>query len=179
MGQAYEMFLLRIESQGAGGHSSSDSYDVEPQIEESLDHTFHRFGRNTCELLLKLNVSFRRGNFWPWAIACFDREFRLAGHIASVRSAPTEVTLSAYSLPSEHSVARDGVPPVSILLFSSKAAASRLSTQSPLFEVCWRTLSSLSPSRKWICTVDSPDEKWVAEAEVGDDQLFMELYRQR
>lgn len=175
--EAYELHRLQMETGGVDSRSVSASLEIEPEFEEKLDRFLEKTGTNADKLMWKLNRSFQRGQFWPWAIVLFDREMAVAGHVVEVRSDPGEVRFSAYSLPSDHSVARDGVPAVSMLFISSKPAAARLAQHSVLFATVWDSLSSLPSNRHWACPVKSPPDAWIADTAQGDAERFMRAFR--
>jgi hypothetical protein len=125
----------------------------------------------------KLNVSWRQSDFWPWAVAAFPREFRLAGHILENRGDPGDLSFTGYSVGANFSVARDGPPPVSMLFFRSKDSARALAHKSPLFSVCWEVLSDKPEGKRWLCFPDPPEKGWVDEAETKDPDLFSKYFR--
>ncbi|MDI7259043.1 MAG: hypothetical protein QME90_03870 [Thermodesulfobacteriota bacterium] len=174
----YEFFVLQEVVKDADGKISSSRLftEIHPDAEEIIDDVLRKHGRNSWEFFGNLDVSNRREGIWPWAIVLFDEEFRLAGHVVSIRQNRGDFSFTAFSMkPGRYSVAEQGVPPVSVLLLNNKKALEQAASQSKLFSAAWEQLADRSEDQHWICVADSPTEEWVRQTSQNDDQLFMKI----
>ena len=174
----FEFFILQESVSEANSTISSSRLFIEihPDAEDVIESLLSRFERNTFEFFGNVDVSCRREGVWPWAIVLFEREFRLAGHVVSLRQQRSDFFCSAYSLkPGEYSLAEHGVPPVSILFINKKQALKDAARESELFKKAWNQLASKSEHQHWICISESPSNEWVNITSVNDDQLFLEI----
>jgi hypothetical protein len=178
MKRCYEFFILQeIIKESDGKTSSSRLFtEIHPEAEEIIDDVLQKHDRNSSEFFGNLDVSFRREGRWPWAIALFNEEFRLAGHVVSIRRNRGDFSFTAYSIkPGGHSGAEQGVPSVSVLLVSKKETLEHAATQSKCFSAAWEQLADQSENQHWVCIADSPSEEWLRQTSQNDDQLFMKI----
>jgi hypothetical protein len=176
--RCYEFFILQEIIKEADGKISSSRLftEIHPKAEEIIDDVLHKHDRNSWEFFGNLDVSSRREGIWPWAIALFNEEFRLAGHVVSIRQNRDDFSFTAYSIkPGSHSVAEQGVPSVSVLLVNKKTSLERAAPQSKFFSAAWEQLADQSEDQHWICIADSPSEEWLRQTSQNDDQLFMKI----
>jgi hypothetical protein len=107
----------------------------------------------------------------PWAIVCLDREYAIAGHICQTRPSRNDNGLVPYRNP--RGVAPGGfVPPVGILVLSSKDALERVQGRSPVYEAAWKALSACSASEHWLAILDPLPEDWLAKVVPGDEEAW-------
>jgi len=132
-----------------------------------------KFDKDGFQVTWGLESAFKKSDNWPWAIVFYREEFRLAGHVVSTRKDRSDVSLTSYTMPSNHSVEEHGVPTVSVLLIYTKNPLKELAEESELFSKAWEQLSDCDESRHWICIAESPSEEWIKKASKGDDQLFL------
>ena len=146
MTSCFEIYLLRTETRTTDGTTSRlDLETMSTETNEFLDRLLEPYKRNSSEVFLKLNMTFRELNFWPWAIIALQREYELAGHVCACRRGREDVKFTAYSVG-----AQDAQPmPVSMLFFRSKEVMSTLATRSPLFLSCWSALSDKPQDSNW------------------------------
>jgi hypothetical protein len=110
---------------------------------------------------------------WPWAIVLFNEEFRLAGHVLSIRQNKRDFLFTAYSIkPGAKPITEQEVPSVSVILVYEKKALERAATQSKLFSAAWEQLADRSEDQHWICIADSPPVEWMRQTSQDDDELF-------
>jgi len=124
-----------------------------------------------------LNNTFRKINFWPWVIIAFKEEYKIAGHLLSIRESREDFIFGAYSLRKEYSIKKNGSPPVSIISVKSKSLVKCLSKKSELFECFWKDLNDKSEDLPWILFPDPIPLEWSENHDCKDDELFFQLYR--
>ena len=177
MNKCYEFFLLQESVRESDGTISSSrlSIEVHPGAVDEIDAVLQKHGRNSWEFFGKLDISFRQIDMWPWAIVLFDDEFKLGGHLVSIRQSKDDFTFSAYSLDSSYSAATDGPPPVSALFINRKDVLEELSAKTELVKLAWDQLSDRPEHQHWVCISESPEKEWVEKVSQSDDQLFLEI----
>jgi hypothetical protein len=107
----------------------------------------------------------------PWAIACLDRQYALAGHVATVRPADSGISFSPYrSVPSP--LPADFTPEVGVIVFASKAGLERARGCSALFDAAWSALGSKEASRRWLLLLDAPPDPWLRQTLPGDAERW-------
>jgi len=135
------------------------------------------------EFLLSLEYGFRDNpEGVPWALIFFDREYRLGGHLLSIR--PNRNlrfgNYSAYNKsapPSDPSA--NTAPPLSIVFVFSKFALEVASRSgSLLLAEPWQALRDREEDRHWAVVCSELDVAWVQETEKGDDDLFFKQMRE-
>jgi hypothetical protein len=151
MASVFEILLLRDKNHHSKDASVRLSLTTTTEADKCLDNLLEPFGRSSFELIEDLNKSFRKINFWPWAIITFAHEYRLAGHVSATRHSRKDVVFSGYSVQDGYSVVRDGPPPMSMLFFHSKSVVSTLASRSPLFSACWSVLADKPKNKNWLC----------------------------
>jgi len=112
----------------------------------------------------------------PWAIACLNREYSLAGHIACVRPPDSEIRFAPYTkvpLP----IPDRFVPRVGILVFGSRVGLEQSVSQSPLLESAWESLRACDAEGHWLALLDPPNDRWLALLEPVDDEAWLALRR--
>jgi hypothetical protein len=138
-----------------------------------LDEILEKFGRNSVEFFNSLENSINQVGNWPWAIILFNEEFRLAGHVVSVRKKREDFSFTAYTL--LPGTTAKVVPPVSVLLINKKIVLEQAAMQSQLFNAAWVYLADKSEDQHWVCIADSPSVDWETKTCQNDDKLFMSI----
>jgi tetratricopeptide (TPR) repeat protein len=116
---------------------------------------------------------------WPWAIIFFRVEFRLLGHLASLRGTYSRLPMTCYSeCHSAPVTTEQDVPPVSVLFVPRKAILRDLAHKTPFAAPAWRALKDCDEDKRWICISDAPPLEWVGKTASGDRNRYLEA-RQR
>jgi hypothetical protein len=107
----------------------------------------------------------------PWAIACLDREYALAGHVVTCRPPDEGILFTAYrQIPNP---CPDGFKPdVGILTFASKIGLERSAAASPLFAAAWEALRDCPSERRWLAILDPLPQQWLAQVIPGDSERW-------
>lgn len=177
--KCFQFYLLGEEVRKSDGTIESSRLFAEygSEAEDAIDALLSAWGINATEFFWSLDESNRRQGIWPWAIALYEKEFRLAGHVASLRQHRDDFSFNAYSmhnrLPIGEYIEEYGVPPFSFFLINNKAALTVAAKMSPLFEQAWRLLKDKEEGAHWVCIASSPPDEWVAKTGAGDDELFL------
>jgi len=178
MKKCYEFYILRVDTQYADGKKdpSWEFSSIDPDTSGEIIDFLQKHNRDSDQFFYNVDAMYKQYGVWPWAIVLFDEEFRLAGHVASIRKDKKDLLFSAYSINTgNYSVAEMGVPSVSHLYVYRKEAIEEAAIQSELFKAAWERLRDLPEHRHWICIADSPSEGWVKQTSQNDDQLFMKV----
>ena len=177
MSQCYEVYMLEILTRDVEGTVVSRRASWEPTDEaaDAVDRILERYGRNSFEYFNACDVSFARSGY-PWATIIFEQEYRLAGHVVSIRGSSKEMPFSNFSNESAASrLAVNDVPSVSVVFAMNKDALEKAAGKSPLLFPAWNALKGKDASRHWICIPDPPPENWVEATSQGDDELFLQV----
>ena len=100
--QCYEIFLLETLTRGGGTQSSRFSLEVMGDAEDALDSILEKYDTQSFSYLMGLNISYENMNWWPWAIIVFDKEYRFAGHLVSIRENKSDFNFTAFSIPKKY-----------------------------------------------------------------------------
>ena len=122
---------------------------------------------------MELNRSIQLLDFRPWLMVFFEDEYRLAGHLSTIRENKDDLLFTAYSIQSNFSIQESGVPPVSILLVKNKSILKSLSNKSELFYPIWEDCEKADEKMQWVFISQSPGNSWYNKIKVGDDRLFL------
>lgn len=167
-----------IRDPAKGTEESRIGFELQSDAEDKWDEILEKYGRNSWEVVGNLQTSFRHSKLGiPWAIIAFPEEYRLAGHLCSLRVGGDDFSFTAYSVRSGYSVSESGPPPVSMVFVSRKAVLERCAHESQLFQAAWQALEKMPETRNWFCISDPPPAQWVADTEIGDDELYLSLMR--
>lgn len=169
-----EFIVLRetIRNPANGTEESRLGFELDSDSEEKWEEILERYGRNSWEMVGNLQISFRQSpEGFPWAIIAFPQEFRLAGHLLSLRAGGKDFSFSGYSVRSKHSL-QDSAPPVSMIFVYGKKSLEKLAKESPLLHPAWKALKEMPEDENWFCISDLPSSSWLANAEGNDDDLF-------
>jgi hypothetical protein len=175
MGMVFEVQAVTEVVRGNSGvESTSQFLAYSGGAEVALNSTLRAFGSDAMTFEVRLENALRaNGGRLPWAIIQFARDFRLAGHLSSVRGSRAALTFSSWSLSPSHDVFTDGIPPVSMILSFDRNALEFAAERSPLLARAWDLLSSKPPAGRYLCFPDPPDQDWVLLQERADDELFI------
>lgn len=136
-------------------------------------------------LLRPILQSYEQDPFWyfdklktghapaPWAIACLDREYDLAGHVVATRPAEAGIRFAAYQ-PSPKRPCSDFIPGLGTLVFFSKSGLQVTAKSSPLFATAWETLQECAEHQNWLALLPPLSGPWLSEALEVDRKLWKE-----
>jgi len=178
MSECFEYVLLKeIISDGSGKELES-SYFMEPEEAafDHIDNVLEKYKRFSIGFFNSLDITCRKTGEWPWAVVLFKEEYKLAGHIVSIRADIEDFTFSAYSIESGYSIEEKGPPPVSYLMIENKENFGTAAKKSQLLGKAWDLLEDKSETRRWVCIADSPSQDWIDKTTENDDRLFIRLY---
>lgn len=137
------------------------TYWIPDEAQELLESILGPYDQDPMWYFDKLN--FGRPPAAPWALACLDREYAIAGHVATSRPSNAGIAFTAYNQ----------VPGVGVLTFASKSWLERSAVNSPLFAAVWDALRECSPKRRWLVILDPPSQEWLAQVLPGDRERWL------
>ncbi len=114
----------------------------------------------------------------PWAVVCFDREYRIAGHIAETRGASRGIAFSTYRSQPDP-MPEDYVPGVGVLLIFDRSALEQCSSRSSVLAQIWDALKECSVDARWLLVMDALSPSWLDVTAQGDDDLWRQLRNRR
>jgi hypothetical protein len=137
---------------------------IPDEAEHLLDPILSVYGQDPSWFFDKIALGRRQA---PWALACLDREYSIAGHIGTERGADSGIKFTSYNhLP--QSLPDNFVPGVGVLVFGSKMELERVATRSPVFEAAWEAFRDCSTNKSWLAILDPLPEDWLALVVPGD-----------
>jgi hypothetical protein len=142
--------------------------DIPDEAERLLETILIPYGRRSIWSLSNIGGSLLQT---PWALACLDREYPIAGHIGTARGADFRIKFAPYDQPVP--LPDSFVPGVGVLVFGSKMELERVATRSPVFEAAWEAFKDCSPSKSWLAFLDPLPEDWLALVVPGDGELWL------
>lgn len=179
MKQCYEYLILGISERNENDNViKTDNFDsilIPDEAEEELNRILDKYDMHSLGLIWQLETTFKRTGYWPWAIVFFEEEFRLAGHVVSIRDYPRDFSFAYYTMPVDHTVEEHGVPSVSFLLVNTKMPLKKLAMKSELFEKAWDQLANCEEEKRWVCIAETPSKEWIEKTSKNDDELFLNV----
>jgi hypothetical protein len=142
---------------------------IPDEAEQLLDPILSVYGQDPSWFFDKINFGRQR---IPWALACLDREYPIAGHIGMARGADSGIGFTSYNQPPEP-LPDDFVPRVGVLGFKSKIGLENVVAKSPIFEAAWEALINCSPDKPWLAILDPLPEDWLALVVPGDSERWL------
>lgn len=178
MSECYEIYRLyesEIDEGSRGPHSISERPEalmITDEAGRKFDQILDSFGQDSSNLLWGIGRGVARGDYpAPWAIIAFKKEYKLAGHLTSVRSDRESIRFTGYSLgggdPDE-----GVIPPVSMVVVFNKEALEKTAAKSEFLIGAWEELKNNDERRSWLLLADEPPENWLAEAQADDGELY-------
>ena len=151
------------------------TYWIPDAAQELLEPILGPYGQDPMWCFEKLNFGRPPA---PWALACLDREYTLAGHVATSRPPRAGIGFSTYQqMPNP--LPRDFVPSVGVLTFASKRGLELSAANSPVFAEVWGALQGCSPDRRWLAILDPLSHEWLAQVTPGDRERWLSSRRSR
>jgi hypothetical protein len=145
------------------------TYGIPDEAQELLEPILGRYGQDPTWYFDKLNFGRPPA---PWALACLDREYGIAGHVATTRPPNAGIAFATYNqVPSP--IPTDFVPGVGVLTFASKSGLERSAASTPLFAAVWDALRDCSSERRWLVILDGPSQEWLAKVHRDDRERWL------
>jgi hypothetical protein len=108
----------------------------------------------------------------PWALACLDREYSIAGHVATSRPSDAGIAFAPYTqVPAP--MPNDFVPGVGVLTFAFKNGLQRAADKSFMFAAAWDVLRDCSLHNRWLVILDPLSQDWLAQVLPGDRERWL------
>jgi len=107
----------------------------------------------------------------PWAIACLNQEYAIAGHVASHRPDGSGILYTQYT-EFPNPIPQDFVPKVGSITMQHKHGLEEAAERSPLFQEIWQDLKDRDTDRRWLVVADPLPEDWLAKVLPGDSELW-------
>ena len=136
------------------------SYALPDEATDRLSPILDRYSQNPYWYFDKLNFGKPPA---PWAIACMDCEYAIAGHVATARRHDSGIGFSPYTQPPDPTP-EDFVPAVGVITFMSKQCLENAANKSPLFSQSWMGLKDCSPDKNWLLIHCPLEGVWLDEA---------------
>ena len=179
MAQLYEILKLEeiIRSHRDGGFEETRKpvrWLNDPDTVE-VDAWLARFGVSSSDITKSDSRMIVAGRL-PWLTILLDREYRIAGHLVSIREHLQDMRFTAWSLPPGHRVETHGVPSVSTIHVSCRQVLRRYAEESPIFVQVWDHVKYCKPSGLWLLRMDPLPEKVLPATDV-DDAMFMDHWQ--
>jgi|TARA_B100000315_G_C14474509_1_gene539955 hypothetical protein len=153
--------------------SSDFSLEIENlDDEEKINLILEKYDTRSWIVMHHLNEAFQQAAWVPWLIIVFEEEYRIAGHLASIRKNNDELKFSCYSFTGSYSYERNGVLPVSLIMLKDKKSLLRLSEITPLFNHALQKIDYMNEDLNWLFISSPPEKKWYSEIKIKDDQLY-------
>lgn len=121
MAACLPMYLLQEMTRSwPGGETTTRPFlALSPEAEDKFSERLEAFGLNSWLYLSGQERSLRASNWWPWAMVALPEEYRMAGHLFSIRRDREEFKFTSYYI-GPHSLAEQGPSLVSVLLFRNR-----------------------------------------------------------
>lgn len=170
--RVFEILIAESAISKGGGPFVPDgrlTYWIPDEAQELLEPILGPYDQNPMWYFDKLNFGRPPA---PWALACLDREYPIAGHVATSRPPSAGISFAPYNqVPNP--MPKDLVPGVGVLVFSSNSGLERSAANSPVFAAVWSALRECSPERRWLVILDPLSPEWLAQAIPGDGELWL------
>jgi hypothetical protein len=173
-GSCFQFYITSAEAQKPNTTNEKDLLfiNAEGEAEKVIDSLLSNWKQTTRQFLNNISITCQRQKLWPWAIALYEREFELAGHVVSIRQNKEDFSFGSYSMELGQFSLNDAVPPFSFLLVNKKMALADAAKKSLLFDQAWHLLKDKDERLHWICLPSAPPNKWVKKTSEGNDTLF-------
>lgn len=166
--RCFRVDVAVISGTGASGPRTRLAYDLPVEATERLVPIMEPYGQHP-EFYFDMVGSGRPPA--PWAIACLDQEYALAGHIASARPPGAGIAFVPYTSPPAPLPA-DYLPGVGVIVLASKSGLEDARRKSPIFEAAWEALADCDPGVRWLVLLDALPKAWLAQALPGDSEKW-------
>lgn len=165
--RVFEILIAESAVSSNGGPFAPDNrltYCIPDEAQELLEPVLGPYHQNPMWYFDKLNFGRPPA---PWALVCLDREYAIAGHVATSRPPSAGISFSTYNeVPNP--MPNDFVPGVGVLTFASKSGLERSADKSPLFAAVWDVLRECSPERRWLVILGPLAPEWLVQITLDD-----------
>src|SRR4030066_962241 len=142
------------------------------EAEEALDTIVAPFGLTGEGWIYLCSLGIKRADDIPWALIALDREYKLVGHLMTIKGNTRDLRFAWYSRTNQPDSATKCV---SFLIAMNKDILSSLANQTPLLTSAWELLKDKSENQQWFCISDPLPEEWARNAEDIDVPLINSL----
>jgi len=160
---------------GAIGTEEQLTLGLPEEAEEPLEPILEPHGQDPMWYFDKIDLGRQPA---PWALACLDTEYAVAGQVVTARRPDSGIRFSLYKQPPPKPTPAEFVPGVGVLVFMSRAGLERSIDDSPLFAAIWSTLRECDPERRWLAVMEPLPRAWLAEVLPGDRERWHAHRRQ-
>lgn len=169
--RCFEILVAASSSGPAGGPLVPDNrlmYGLPEEAEDLLGPVLEPYRQSPAFYFDKLNFGRPPA---PWALVCLDREYALAGHVASTRPPDAGIRFSPYAqVPSQ--IPPNFVPGVGTIVITQKRDLEVATGRSPIFEMAWDILKDRPQDRHWLVLFDPLPESWLDAVLPGDAERW-------
>ena len=142
--------------------------EIPKEAEEILGPILGQYGQDPRFYFSRLNGGRPPA---PWAIACFNKEYSIAGHIATNRPNKS-IAIAQYTIVSPP-IPNDFIPQVGIISIFDKTALEDVSKKSLIFEKLWDELKDKPIERNWLLVLDALPNEWLEKIVQNDSELWL------
>ena len=173
--KCFKFHIAKIESKGIDIEYGKTEFAIETDNKtiQVMDALLCAWDTTADEFINDMNITCNQYRIWPWAIALYEKEFNLAGHVVSIRQNREDFSFGSYSSGKGPLKPSDGVPLFSVLVIYKKSALEYAANHSLLFQESWKLLEDKEETLNWICFPSSPPEEWIKEKTIDNDSLFI------
>ncbi len=159
-------------------HNPSPFSAVDDNSSEIIDNFLKKYDLDIFTFLWNVDKSIKGLGFRPWLMIMFEKEYRIPGHLMSIRRELTDCLLTSYSRPVNYSFEQHGFPTVSTILVKNKSVLKYLAKKSEIFKPAWECLKKDDSNLNWVFVSDPPIKDWLKLKEKDDGELFLKLYKE-
>ena len=150
------------------------TYWLPDEAQKLLEPILGRYGQDPTWYFDRINFGRPPA---PWALACLDREYAIAGHVATSRPFDAGIAFATYTrVPNP--MPDDFVPGVGVLTFKNKRGLERAAGTSPVFAAAWDALQQSSAERRWLVLLDPLPQEWLTQVLPNDRERWFLSRRQ-
>lgn len=170
--QCYQIIATQLGASVNGGPAVADqklTYALPEEASDQLSPILERYEQNPYWYFDNLNFGRPPA---PWATACLDSEYAIAGHVALARGPNSGIGIAPYTQP-PNPLPKDYVPAVGVITFLTKQSLRAVASKSPLFSQLWKGLKECSPDGNWLLIYDPLEGSWVDDALDKDREKWL------
>ena len=109
----------------------------------------------------------------PWALVCFNRDYKVIGHILRAKQGNRLLGMSSYT----NLTLEPGEIPESIgcLHVFQKTVLEQFKNDSPILLLAWEALADLPTNKSWLVILDPFEDKWIEAIEDEDKNILNKI----